>query len=113
MLGLDPLTESAHRQMMRLLACSGQQGAVLAQYETCRQLLQDELGVEPTGETTALNAQIQGGELEVPLPAPAPVAPPRYLRPPPWLPPVSRFPLTRHGRYKQSRAPAGAVERIS
>jgi DNA-binding SARP family transcriptional activator len=76
MLQLDPLAESAHRQMMRLLAYSGQRGAALAQYETCRQLLQDELGVEPTAETTALYEQIQEGQLDGPLAAPAPVASP-------------------------------------
>lgn len=54
LLALDPLRESAHRQMMRLLARQGQRGAALAQYETCRQTLADELGLEPAVETTAL-----------------------------------------------------------
>jgi DNA-binding SARP family transcriptional activator len=35
---LDPWREKAHRQVMRLLALSGQRGAALAQYETCRRL---------------------------------------------------------------------------
>ncbi len=77
MLQMDPLTESAHRQMMLLLAHSGQRGAALAQYETCRRVLAEELGVEPTPETVELYEQIQTGELEVPVPAPQAVVPPR------------------------------------
>ncbi|GAB4580698.1 MAG: BTAD domain-containing putative transcriptional regulator [Anaerolineales bacterium] len=56
---LDPFREEAHRLLMRLLARSGQHGKALAQYETCRRLLQEELGVEPAAETTALYRQIQ------------------------------------------------------
>jgi ABC-type oligopeptide transport system substrate-binding subunit/DNA-binding SARP family transcriptional activator len=63
---LDPWQEAAHRQLMRLLAYSGQRGAALAQYETCRQVLADELGMEPEQETTRLYKQIQAGELERP-----------------------------------------------
>src|SRR5512140_3365219 len=43
-LELDPWREQAHRQMMRVLALEGQVGAAIAQYETCRRLLADELG---------------------------------------------------------------------
>jgi len=60
---LDPWREKAHRQLMRLLALSGQRGAALAQYETCQRLLADELGVEPASETTRLYEQIRDGEL--------------------------------------------------
>ena len=66
LLELDPLLEEAHRQLMRLLAYDGQRGAALAQYETCRRVLQDELGVEPDEETARLYQQIHDGELEVP-----------------------------------------------
>jgi WD40 repeat protein len=51
LLELDPLMEVAHRQMMNLLAVSGQRGAALAQYETCSELLEKELGAEPSRET--------------------------------------------------------------
>jgi DNA-binding SARP family transcriptional activator len=44
---LEPWQEEAHRQVMRLLAQSGQRSAALAQYETCRRLLAKELGVQP------------------------------------------------------------------
>jgi ABC-type oligopeptide transport system substrate-binding subunit/DNA-binding SARP family transcriptional activator len=75
LLELDPLMEAGHRQMMRLLALSGQRGAALAQFETCRRTLQDELGIEPEAATMALFKQIQQGELPAPgetLPIPAP-----------------------------------------
>jgi DNA-binding SARP family transcriptional activator/ABC-type sugar transport system substrate-binding protein len=59
LLQLDPLLEGAHRQMMRLLARSGQRNAALAQYETCRRLIKAELGIEPDQETTALYQEIR------------------------------------------------------
>jgi predicted ATPase/DNA-binding SARP family transcriptional activator len=54
LLALDPYRESAHRQLMTLLARTGQRSAALTHYETCRRLLADELGVEPAAETQAL-----------------------------------------------------------
>jgi ABC-type oligopeptide transport system substrate-binding subunit/DNA-binding SARP family transcriptional activator len=63
LLELDPLMEAAHRRMMSLLAFCGQRGEALAQYETCRETLMSELGVEPEAETLALYQQIQAGEL--------------------------------------------------
>jgi DNA-binding SARP family transcriptional activator/predicted ATPase len=81
---LDPWRENAHRQLMRLLALSGQRGAALAQYETCRRLLAEELGVEPAAETTRLYEQIRDGELKAPVPSPArPLEP--AAKPPPFL----------------------------
>src|SRR6266545_3528908 len=53
--------EASHRQLMRLLAFSGQRSAALAQYATCRRVLDEELGVAPEEETTALYARIQRG----------------------------------------------------
>ncbi len=54
LLTLEPWQEEAHRQLMTLLARSGQHSAALAQYETCRRVLAEELGVEPLPETQAL-----------------------------------------------------------
>ncbi|MGD8966667.1 MAG: BTAD domain-containing putative transcriptional regulator, partial [Anaerolineae bacterium] len=68
---LEPWREEAHQQLMRVLAFSGQRGAALAQYETCRRLLVQELGVGPAPETTRLYEQIRNGELEPPPGAPA------------------------------------------
>ncbi len=46
---------------MRVLARDGQRGAALAQYETCRRVLAEELGVEPARETRELYEQIRAG----------------------------------------------------
>ena len=62
LLELDPYAEAAHRQMMRLLALSGQRSDALAQYDACRQLLADELGVDPAEETQALAERIRSGD---------------------------------------------------
>jgi WD40 repeat protein/DNA-binding SARP family transcriptional activator len=51
---LEPWNEEAHQQLMRVLALGGQRSAALAQYQACRRLLADELGVEPSRETVAL-----------------------------------------------------------
>ncbi|PKO20431.1 MAG: SARP family transcriptional regulator, partial [Chloroflexi bacterium HGW-Chloroflexi-1] len=55
---LEPWREEAHRHLMRLLALDGQRSTALAQYETCRRMLAEELGVEPTAETVALYKRI-------------------------------------------------------
>ena len=60
---LEPWREEAHRTLMRLLAAEGQRSAALMQYEKCRRILTEELGVEPTAETTALYAQIRAGHI--------------------------------------------------
>jgi DNA-binding SARP family transcriptional activator len=64
-LNLEPWDESAHRHLMRLLARQGQRAAALAQVETCRRALAEELGVEPEAETMHLAAAIQAGEVGV------------------------------------------------
>jgi predicted ATPase/DNA-binding SARP family transcriptional activator len=63
MLAIDPLREEAHRNLMRLLAVSGQRSAALVQYERCCRVLLDELGIAPEAETVALYRRIVGGEL--------------------------------------------------
>ncbi|MEV0129197.1 BTAD domain-containing putative transcriptional regulator [Dactylosporangium sp. NPDC050688] len=81
MLDVDRLHEEAHRTLMWFLAAGGQRAAALAQYETCRYLLGEELGVEPSAATTALRDEIAGAaEAPPPVPPqpPAP-APPRPL----------------------------------
>ncbi len=73
LLALDPWREEAHRQLMRALAHSGQRTAALSQYGVCRRLLDKELGVEPSAETTALYERIRaaGAEMRHNLPLPA------------------------------------------
>jgi WD40 repeat protein/DNA-binding SARP family transcriptional activator len=75
---LDPLRESAHRLLMRLLALSGERGAAIAQYEACCRILTNELGVEVEDETRALYTRIRDGALAAP--AVAEEGPGRALR---------------------------------
>jgi DNA-binding SARP family transcriptional activator/predicted ATPase len=63
-LTLEPWREEAHRQLMASLALSGQRSAALAQYETCRRMLADELGVEPEPDTVLLYDRIRDGNLQ-------------------------------------------------
>lgn len=62
-LTIDNLRESAHQQLIEILALSGRRTAALSQYDTLWKLLQDEVGVEPSSEAMALQAQILAGEL--------------------------------------------------
>ncbi len=59
LLALDPWREEAHRQLMRALAYGGQRSAALAQFEKCRRVLYDELGVAPSLETLQLYERIR------------------------------------------------------
>jgi predicted ATPase/DNA-binding SARP family transcriptional activator len=70
---LDPWRESGHQQVMRLLAASGKRSEALAQYETCRRHLAEELAVEPSTETTTLYERIRDGTHESQLQVPAPM----------------------------------------
>lgn len=66
LLSLEPWREEAHRQLMTLLARSGQRAAALAQFETCRRVLEEELAVEPAAETTQLYAHLRDHRLPAP-----------------------------------------------
>jgi DNA-binding SARP family transcriptional activator len=63
-LALEPWREKAHRQLMRALALGGERCAALAQYETCRRILADELSTKPEVKTSDLYKRIRDGELE-------------------------------------------------
>lgn len=64
LLALEPWNEEAHHRLIWLLAHSGQRSAALQQYERCRQILAEELGVEPSSETVALYEAIRRDEHE-------------------------------------------------
>lgn len=55
----DKLNETAHRAIMRLEFKQGNTVAALAQFETCRLVLQEELGVEPLDDTLVLLKEIE------------------------------------------------------
>jgi len=63
LLEIDPLSETAHRKLMRLHAFAGRRSRALADYKALEHLLGDELGVEPLEETRALYRAIRAEEI--------------------------------------------------
>ena len=78
---LEPLSEDAHRRVMRLHYLAGDRAAALLAFDRCEQVLKDEVGARPSAETLALLHTIERSlEPEgavLPMRAPAAV-----LRPP-------------------------------
>ena len=64
---IDPWREEAHCQVMRVLVLRGERTAALAEYETCKRLLAEGLGVEPAEATTALYERIRSAEGDAPI----------------------------------------------
>ena len=68
----DPYDEAALRVLLRAYVMGGRVAGALAAYASARARLADELGTDPSPETTALYTAILRGELTVPArPAPA------------------------------------------
>jgi DNA-binding SARP family transcriptional activator/DNA-binding transcriptional ArsR family regulator len=74
LLAADPLREDVHRQVMELYELLGQRSAALAQFEACRRVLREELGVEPLPETVALYEGIRSASLILASPSAPPPA---------------------------------------
>lgn len=58
LLVLEPLSEEAHRRVMRLHYLRGDRSAALLAFDACERLLKDEVGARPSAETMALLATI-------------------------------------------------------
>jgi DNA-binding SARP family transcriptional activator len=58
LLAHDPLQESVHRALIRLYMYQDRVGSAFDQYQRCRELLAEELGVEPSSETERLRAEL-------------------------------------------------------
>ena len=70
---LAPWDETAHNQVIRLLAQDGQWSAAQARYATLRRYLADQMGLEPSAETVALFEQVrQAAAARRPLPPAGP-----------------------------------------
>jgi len=80
-LRLDPTHEPAHRELMHLYHWSGQRSAALHQYRECVSILEDELGIAPEEETTALYQAIQEKRAEPPAPIQAAPGQPLHTAP--------------------------------
>ncbi|MCB0222311.1 MAG: NACHT domain-containing protein [Anaerolineae bacterium] len=75
LLALEPWQEEAHRQLMQLLVKSDQRSAALAQYDTCRRILAEELGVNPSDETQTLYERLRTAPASPPHNLPAQATP--------------------------------------
>lgn len=62
-IALTPWHEEGHRQLMQALAAQGLRAQALDQFEKCREILAQELGIEPAVETTALFTAIKSGQM--------------------------------------------------
>ena len=59
LLALEPLSEAAHRRVMRLSTCRAIAAAALLAFDRCERMLKDEIGATPSAETLALLANDQ------------------------------------------------------
>ena len=81
LLALEPLSEAAHRRLIRVLYLQGDRAAALLAFDRCEQMLKDEVGTAPSAETLALLATISAAGVPA-LPAPAQGLPASVLLPP-------------------------------
>jgi DNA-binding SARP family transcriptional activator/tetratricopeptide (TPR) repeat protein len=58
LVNVEPLSEHAHRRVMKLNYLRGDTAAAIAAYERCREVLRRELSVAPSDETQALRTSI-------------------------------------------------------
>jgi DNA-binding SARP family transcriptional activator/tetratricopeptide (TPR) repeat protein len=98
LLALEPLSEEAHRRVMRLHYLRGDRAAALLAFDRCEQLLKDEVGARPSAETMALLATVSAAG-DVVAPPPGAGVPASVLRPPRLV-----------GRDRELRALAAAWE---
>jgi predicted ATPase/DNA-binding SARP family transcriptional activator len=75
LLEFDKLQEPAHRQLIEVLARSGRRQDALRQFNTLRQLLKEELDLDPDSETISLIEAIRAGTLKEITPKKAPEVP--------------------------------------
>ncbi len=57
----DPLREEIHRELIRLHIATGARARAARQYDMCKRVLAEELGIEPMPETQSLLAIIKRG----------------------------------------------------
>jgi DNA-binding SARP family transcriptional activator/tetratricopeptide (TPR) repeat protein len=81
LLALDPLSEGAHRLLIRLHYLAGDRAAALLAFDACERVLKDEVGTAPSPETLALLDTVEQALVVVPPSATGRV-PAAVLRPP-------------------------------
>jgi DNA-binding SARP family transcriptional activator/tetratricopeptide (TPR) repeat protein len=89
LLALEPLSEDAHRRLMRLHYLAGDRAAALLAFDRCEQVLKHEVGTRPSAETLALlrtiTATVPASSVAAPLAGNAPAAVPASVMRPPRL----------------------------
>ncbi len=82
LLNVDPLSEDAHRRVMKLHYLRGDTGAALAAYRRCADVLRSELGAAPSRATRELEDQIAKAAPALPVAKASTPHPVTILRPP-------------------------------
>lgn len=82
LLVIDPLSEAAHRRLIRLHYLAGDRTAALRAFDACEQALKHEVGIAPSPETLALLATVEAAARPARV---VPVEVPAALSRPPWL----------------------------
>ena len=80
LLRVAPLSEAAHRRVMRLHYLRGDRAEALLAFDRCERVLKDEVGTKPSGETLALLQTIE--QTQTPTWVPGRPLPASALRPP-------------------------------
>ncbi len=62
LLALEPISEAAHRRVIRLHYLRGDRAAALLAFDRCEKALKDEVGAAPSAETLALLATISAAQ---------------------------------------------------
>lgn len=81
LLGIDPLSEDAHRRLMRLHYLRGDRTAALLAFDRCAELLKDEVGARPSAQTMQLLQSVQQDTVQAAL-QPQRQVPASVMRPP-------------------------------
>ena len=81
LLALEPLSEAAHRRVIRLHYLGGDRAAALLAFDHCEQVLKNEVGAAPSHETLALLATVSAAR-SASLPSMAQAVPASVRRPP-------------------------------
>ena len=82
LLALDPLSEDAHRRVMRTHYVAGERAAALLAFDHCERVLKDEVGVRPGAETLALLQTIESADTSAGSVHVVTAVPAGLLRPP-------------------------------
>ena len=77
----EPVSEEAHRRLMRVHYLRGDRAAALLAFDRCEQVLKDEVGARPSAETLALLATIEQAPTRA-APVAGAAVPASVLRPP-------------------------------